>query len=61
MSRDASPRATAAGWVAEAADELSSAASGDPVSPAAVERSLTAAFSAALVAHRMELLTMRRG
>ena len=51
---------TAPNWEAEAADELSPIAFDDFASSAAAERSLIAALSAALVTHRMDLLTIRR-
>ena len=43
----------------EAAEALTSAAADDVAPALLAERSLIAAFSAALVAHRMDLLTMR--
>ena len=63
MSRGASqrepPALTAAGKVAEAADEMSPANLDFLASPAAAERSLMAALPTSLAGHRMDLLIMR--
>ena len=63
MSSGASPNEPAAvdvaGWAEEAADEMFPAAFDVVASSAPAERTLIAAFPAAVAAHHMDLSTMR--